>query len=323
MITIYSYNIAEGTMDQPTVDKLPELVESDNVDLWIDLEAPTQEESAILNDVFNFHELAIEDCTTVDIEEAKLDDYEDYLFLVFHSVLFNNGNMMFEITELDFFFGKNYVVTHHKKPTVGIGQLKKRLNKDIDFMSRGTDEILHAIVDSLVDNYFVSFKQLERVIYQIESELLSDPSKKTFNNLFKLKRSLINLRRIMTPEEEVIDSLGNAEHELIQEENKIYFQDVQDHVSSIRGHLDSYIEMVSGTMASYVSIATHRMNSVMQTLTIIATIVLIPTLIASIYGMNFDNMPLLHNSYGFAIVSFLCVLLTGGMLWYFKKQDWF
>ena len=80
-------------------------------------------------------------------------------------------------------------------------------------MSRGTDEILHAIVDSLVDNYFVSFKQLERVIYQIESELLSDPSKKTFNNLFKLKRSLINLRRIMTPEEEVIDSLGNAEHE--------------------------------------------------------------------------------------------------------------
>jgi len=322
MITIYSYNIAEGTLDNPTIEELPAIYESGNVDLWIDLESPTPQESEILSTVFDFHELAIEDCTAVDIEEAKLDDYEDYLFLVFHSVFFDKTDLTFDIIELDLFFGKNFVVTFHKMPTPGIKQVKKSLKKEIDFMGQGSDEILHAIVDSLVDNYMVSFKKLERSILQIETEILSEPSKKTFNNLFKLKRGLINLKRIMTPEEEVIDSLGNSELELIQEENKIYFQDVHDHISNIEGRLQSYIEMVTGTMYTYVSISQHRMNTIMQALTVIATIVLIPTLISSIYGMNLE-LPLQNSPHGFSIVMSLCFCLVVVMLWFFKKRDWF
>ncbi len=323
MITIYSYNIAEGILENPTTEKLPELLEADNVDLWVDIEAPTPDESEVLSSVFNFHELAIEDCIEADIEEAKLDDYEDYLFIVTHSVFFRKEKLSFDIIELDLFFGKNYVVTHHKKPTFGISQLKKRLEKKIDFMAQGTDEILHAIVDSMVDNYVISFKQLEKTIYNIETEILSNPTKKTFKDLFKLKIGLINLRRILTPGEEVLKSLGETDHELIQEENKVLFQDVHDHISNIEGLLQSYLEMVTSTMANYVSLTTHRMNSVMQTLTILATLVLIPTLIASIYGMNFDNMPLLHNEHGFFIISIVCLMLAGVMLWFFKKQDWF
>ncbi|HUT62820.1 MAG TPA: magnesium/cobalt transporter CorA [Anaerolineae bacterium] len=323
MITIYSYKIAEGTLECPSLQELPSIFESDNVDLWVDLEAPTPEESEILHTVFDFHELAIEDCTAVDIEEAKLDDYEDYLFIVFHSVSFNKNELAFDINELDLFFGKNYVVTYHKNPTPGIGQLKRHLEKGVDFMGQGTDEILHTIVDSLVDNYMLSFKELERTFYQIETEILSYPSKKTFNNLFKLKRELINLKRILAPEEEVTNSLGNSEHELIQEKNRIYFQDIHDHVSNIEGRLQSYIEMVTGTMYSYVSITSHRMNIIMQALTVVATIVLIPTLIASIYGMNFPNMPLQNNPHGFTIIMTLCFGLVLAFLWYFKKQDWF
>lgn len=323
MITIYSYNIAEGILENPTVEKLPELLEADNVDLWVDLETPSIEESEVLRSIFHFHELAFEDCIEADIEEAKLDDYEDYLFLVMHSVFFRREKLSFDIIELDLFFGKNYVVTYHKKPTFGINQLKKRLEKKIDFMAQGTDEILHAIVDSLVDNYVVSFKQLEKTIYNIEAEILSNPTKQTFSDLFKLKIGLINLRRILTPGEEVIESLGKTENELIQEENKVYFQDVHDHISNIEGLLQSYIEMVTSTMDNYVSLTTHRMNSVMQTLAILATLVLVPTLIASIYGMNFDKMPFLHNEHGFFIISIMCLILAGAMLWYFKKKDWF
>ena len=323
MITIYSYNIAEGILTCPSVEELPEIFESGNVDLWVDLEAPTNEEADILRTVFDFHELAIEDCITADNEEAKLDDYENYLFLVFHAVFYNKESLSFDITELDFFFSKNYVVTYHKRPTLGINQLKKRLERGIDFMAQGTDEILHAIVDSLVDNYTVTFKQLEKSIYRIEGEILSEPTKKTFNNIFRLKRGLINLRRIITPGEEVIESLAQSEHELIQEENTIYFQDIHDHMSSIQGLINSYMEMVTGTMDTYVSITNHRMTSVMQILTIISTIMLPPTLIASIYGMNFDTMPLLHSKFGFAVISSVCLLFAGSMLWYFKKQDWF
>lgn len=323
MVTIYSYNIAEGTLDKPTIEELPAIFESDSVDLWVDLESPTHQEAEILHTVFDFHELAIEDCTEIDIEEAKLDDYEDYLFLVFHSVIFDRINLLFEIIELDLFFGENYVVTYHKKPTPGIRQLKRKLEKNIDFMGQGSDEILHAIVDSLVDNYMASFKELERSILRIEAEILSNPSKKTFNDLFKLKRELLNLKRIITPEEEVVESLGNSEHELIKEENKVYFQDVHDHVSNIQGRLQSYLEMVTGTMYTYVSISQHRMNSVMQGLTVIATIVLLPTLIASIYGMNLKDMPFQHSEHGFAIIMTICLALVLFMLWFFKKRDWF
>jgi len=323
MITIYSYDIAEGTLESPPVEKLPELFESENVDLWVDLEAPTAEEAKILDTVFHFHELAIEDCTATDIEEAKLDDYEDYLFLVFHSVHFHRKNLTFDIIELDLFFGKNFVVTYHKKPTPGIRQIKKRLEKSIDFMSHGSDEILHAIVDSLVDNYMVTFKELERAILEIEAKILSEPSKETFNDLFKLKKGLINLKRIIGPEEEVVENLSNSEHYLIQEENKIYFQDIRDHVSNIKGHLQSFIEMVTGTMDSYVSITQYRMNTIMQTLTVIATVVLLPTLISSIYGMNLKDMPFQNSEHGFTIIMSLCFGLVLVMLWYFKKQNWF
>ena len=322
MVTIYSYDIAQGILEQPTVEKLPDLLEAENVDLWVDLENPTPEESEILRSVFNFHELAVEDCTQTDIEEAKLDDYEDYLFIVTHSVFFKWEQLKFEIIELDLFFGKNFVVTYHKKPTFGISQLKRRLDNKIDFMAQGTDEILHAILDSLVDNYFISFKHVERTIYNIEAEILSNPTKKTFSDLFKLKIGLINLRRILTPGEEVMKSLGESEYELIQEENKVYFQDVHDHISNVEGLLQSYLEMVTSTMDNYVSLATHRMNSVMQMLAILATLVLIPTLIASIYGMNLD-LPFQDNPHGFSIVIALNLLLMGLMLWFFKKKDWF
>jgi len=323
MITIYCYNIAEGTLETPTMEELPAIYESGNVDLWVDLEAPTPREAEILSTVFDFHELAIEDCTALDIEEAKLDDFEDHLFMVFHSVDFNSNDFTFEFIELDLFFGRNFVVTYHKKPTPGVKMLKQRLQKDIDFMGQGSDEILHAIVDSLVDNYIVVFKDLEKAILKIESEILSNPSKDTFNDLFRLKRGLIDLKRIVTPEEEVLNRLGNSEHELIQEENKVYFQDVHDHVSTIEGRLLASMEMVTGTMDMYVSISQHRMNSIMQTLTVIATIVLIPTLVSSIYGMNFNNMPLLESEHGFSFIMGMCLMVIVGMLWFFKKRDWF
>ncbi|MDP2983422.1 MAG: magnesium/cobalt transporter CorA [Candidatus Latescibacter sp.] len=322
MITMYSYNIAEGTLACPQIEELPALFEAENVDLWVDLESPTHEEAEILSAVFDFHELAIEDCVATENEEAKIDDYDNYLFLVFHSILFNSEKLIFDFDELDMFFGEHYVVTYHKKPVIGVNQLRKRLERDLDFMAQGTDEILHAILDALVDNYVASIKRLERTIYKLEAEILAEASQKTFNELFLLKRGLINLRRIMTPAEEVVEQLGTMENELIQEENRVYFQDIHDHISSIQGLLQSYTEMVSGTMDTYVSLTTHRMTNVMRTLTIISTILLPQTLIASIFGMNLD-LPFQKSPLGFYIIIGMDVLITGGMLWYFKIKDWF
>ena len=322
MITIYSYNIAEGTLACPPIEELPELFEAENNDLWVDFESPTREEAEILGTVFNFHELAIEDCVTTENEEAKLDDYEDYLFLVFHSIFFNSDKLIVDINELDLFFGEHYVVSFHKKPVMAVNQLRKRLEKSNDFMSQGTDEIFHAVLDALVDNYTASIKRLERTIYKLEAEIMVEASQKTFNELFRLKRGLINLRRIMNPAEEVVEQLGAMENELIQEENRVYFQDIHDHISSIQGLLQSFTEMVSGTMDTYVSLTTHSMTNVMRTLTIISTILLPQTLIASIFGMNLD-LPFQKSPMGFYIIIGADVIITGGMLWYFKVKDWF
>jgi magnesium transporter len=288
----------------------------------VDLETPTKEESEILGAVFNFHELAIEDCVALDIEEAKIDDYEDYLFLVFHAMFFNSEKLSFDISEIDIFFGEKYVVTYHTKPNPAINQLRKRLEKSITVMSSGTDELLHAVLDTIVDNYGTSFKRLEREIYKFEAQILTDASNRTFNDLFRLRRGLINLRRILSPGEEVLEDLGTKEHELIQEENRMYFQDVHDHMSTIQGLLVSYLEMVSGTMDTYVSLTTHRMTSVMRTLTILSFIMLPLTLIASLFGMNL-NLPFQKSPYGFTIIMLMELAIVGALLWFFKKRDWF
>ncbi len=322
MITIYGYNVAEGILSQHAVEELPGLIETEQIDLWVDLETPTKEESEILGTVFNFHELAIEDCVALDIEEAKIDDYEDYLFLVFHAMFFNSEKLSFDISELDIFFGEKYVVTYHTKPVPAINQLRKRLEKSISIMSSGTDELLHAVLDTVVDNYGTSFKRLEREIYKLEAQILTDASNRTFNDLFRLRRGLINLRRILTPCEEVLEDLGTKEHELIQEENRMYFQDVHDHMSTIQGLLGSYLEMVGGTMDTYVSLTTHRMTSVMRTLTILSFVMLPLTLIASLFGMNL-NLPFQKSQYGFTIIMAMELAIVVVLLWYFKKKDWF
>jgi magnesium transporter len=322
VITIYSYNVAEGTLSNPSIAELPGLVEAENLDLWVDLETATPEESEILGSAFNFHELAIEDCVALEIEEAKIDDYEDYLFLVFHSVHFNSEQLIFDVNELDIFFSEKYVVTYHKKPVPAIHQLRKRLDKRVDIMSNGTDELLHAVLDAIVDNYSTSFKKVEREIYRLEGQILADPSHRTFNEIFRLRRGLISLRRILAPGEEVLEDLGTKEHELIQEENRVYFQDVHDHMSTVHSLLGSYMEMVSGTMDTYMSLTTHRMTSVMRTLTILSFIILPLTLLASLFGMNL-NLPLQNDPNGFLIIIFLDLMIVGGLLWYFKKRDWF
>lgn len=322
MITIYSYNVAEGTLTCPTVEELSGLVEAENVDLWVDLESPTETESEILSTVFSFHELAIEDCVAVESEEAKIDNYEDYLFLVFHSISFNSEKLTFDFNELDAFFGEKYVVTYHKRPILGINQLRKKLERGVDFMSQGTDEILHAVLDAVVDNYGRSVKRLERTIYKLEGEILADASPQTFNDLFRLRRGLITLRRILAPAEEMVEELGSEEYDLIQEENRVYFQDVHDHISTVQGLLNSYMEMVTGTMDTYVSLTTHRMTSVMKTLTIMSFIILPLTLIASLYGMNL-NLPMQGKPYGFFVIVGVELFIAFGMLWYFKRKDWF
>ena len=190
-------------------------------------------------------------------------------------------------------------------------------------MAQGTDEILHAILDALVDNYAASFKRLERTIYKLEAEILAEASQKTFNELFRLKRGLINLRRIMTPAEEVVEQLGTMENELIQEENRVYFQDIHDHISSIQGLLQSYTEMVSGTMDTYVSLTTHRMTNVMRALTIISTILLLPDPYRQ--SIRYEPRPSFpeRTRSGFYIIIAMDLIITGGMLWYFKIKDWF
>jgi len=189
-------------------------------------------------------------------------------------------------------------------------------------MSSGTDELLHAVLDAVVDNVGHSFRKLERTFFLLGAEILSDSSQKTFKNLFLLKRSLINLRRVLAPAEEVIEELGTKEHELIQENNRVYFQDIHDHISTIQGLLNSYMEMLSGTIDSHIHLTTLRMTNVMTILTVIATIMIPLLLITSIYGMNIE-LPLQKNQHSFTIIMAISVFVTIVMLWYFKKKDWF
>ena len=323
MLNLFVYNRTTKTLEMPDISSLEKIREDRDYVLWLDMEAPTEEESSVLRDVFNFHELAIEDCLLAEAEEPKLDDYEDHLFIIVSAVSFSRSRDQFETTELDIFFGSGFVVTFHKKSIPGITTLRESVKKDETFMSKGSDNLLHAIVDRLVDNYSLSFKKFERYLYTVQAGIFENQDKEILNKLFNFKRTMLNLMLLMEPQREVLNRLSGGEIRFIDEENIPYFSDVYDHMDRIEGLMHSYNDLINGALDTYMSMSSNRMSQVMKTLTGISFIMLPLTFIASLYGMNFINMPGLKSPLGFPISMALMGILAGGMIWYFKKHKWF
>ena len=301
------------------------LMEQDGL-LWLDLESPNDFEEDALVEIFNFHALAIEDCLN-DRSHPKVDNYEDYLFIVMHGLvvqLAENEKIPKLVTqELNIFLGKNYIVTFHKVPVKAVEQVRDVINRKPEIhMSHGADLLLHSILDHLVDNYLPVLDQYDEVIDKLEEDVFDNPSKNYLSMVMQIKRDLFSLRRTMSPQRDILNAFTHSGYQLIKPKHLIYFKDVYDHLFKIYGSIEAMHETITGLLQAYFSYSSNRLNEIMKRMTVLATLTMPSVIIASIYGMNFHNIPGLEWSYGYHTSLILMGVISIIMLIWMKWKKW-
>jgi len=270
---------------------------------------------------YNLHPLILEDILNVN-QRAKIEYFEDYIFVVLKMLTYNDTAHEVESEQVSLVLGKNFVLTFQERAGDVFEPIRERLEKDKSTIrKKGADYLFHALIDIIVDHYFVVLEKLGNEIERLESEVISDPSPETVQGIHKLKGNLINMRRSIWPLREVSSQLSKDESQLLQGV-QIYFRDVYDHVIQIIDTVEMFRDTVSGLLDIYLTSVSNRMNEVMKVLTIIATIFIPLTLIAGVYGMNFRYMPELEWRYGYPAVLILMLCIGLGMVAYFKRKKW-
>jgi magnesium transporter len=294
--------------------------------LWVDLESPNDFEIECLIELFNFHPLAIEDCIN-DRSEPKLDDYDEYLFLVASSLSISHDREKdvekLAALELNIFFGKNYVVTFHKVPIAAVAQIRAAVEKKHErFLGQGSDMLVHALLDRLVDDYQPSLDYYDVKIDKVEDAAFGDAPERFISTVLQLKRDLFFLRRMIAPQRELLSHLTRSSSPYIKQEHMIYFRDVYDHLVSIYQFAEGHHEMLSNLLQAYFSYSSHKLNEIIKHMTVMATLTMPAVLIASIYGMNFKHIPELDWAYGYHYAIGLSIVVSVGMLVWMKWRKW-
>jgi magnesium transporter len=332
MIRSFAFT-TKGSLHTKDIDLflMPTLLADTNLFLWIDLEAPTKEEvKTILENVFHFHPLSIEDCITVSqspkVEEytpKEGDQFTPYLFMVIHAVDYSRQDGCFATGELDFFLGKNFLVTYHEKPLRSVVLVEERALKGTGQIARAPDRVAHSLLDALVDNYKPALDELSMEIGELEQLALQHPDKHTLNRILLIKKEVMHLRRIIGPQREVLARFAEGEFKLIRPHLVPYYRNVYDALFHIGEIAQGYTDSLTGILQVYLNMSSNQTGEVVKLLTLITVITTPLMMIGTWYGMNFEGMHELHAKYGYLIASISMVVSTVATYLYFKMRKWF
>ena len=306
--------------DLPLPD-LREAMKSGKGLLWVDLEAPTDDEVKVLGpDLFDFHPLAIEDCIHAQ-SRPKVDDYEEYLYLVFHA--WRREEREVRLEEVDFFLGGNYLVSHHAEPRSSVTGVIELVARDPRLvLGAGADMLLHNIIDRMVDRYTVVVDDIDQRVDGIETAVLEHPTDAALREILVLKRDLQELFRTIRHQRDVVNSLAREGHPVISKKGRQFFRDAYDHVVRIHDTVEGLRDEVAGARDAYLAVVSNRMNAVMKNLSLIATVILPLTLLTGIYGMNINHMPFQDDPHGFAILCGLMAVVGTVTYFAFRRRGW-
>ncbi|NMC52861.1 MAG: magnesium/cobalt transporter CorA [Chloroflexi bacterium] len=292
--------------------------------LWVSMEdAQPADFQAIMQDIFHFHPLTIEDCQSVGYQPPKVDEFKEYLFTIFHalSTTYPDGDL--ETRELDCILGPNYLVTSYQGLQMApVASIWERIKRDQRLVQNGADFLFHAVIDQLVDDYMPFLDQFDNEIDALEDQVIEKPQQPTLERILALKHNIVTLRRILSPQREILNRLSRDDLQLIKTSNRIYFRDIYDHVVRIQDLSESIRDIVSGTLDTYLSVTSNRLNEVMKALTIVSTIFLPLSFVAGVFGMNFKHMPELNWPWGYPLAWVLFIAITIGMVLFFKRRGW-
>jgi magnesium transporter len=300
------------------------LKEPDTI-VWLDLEAPDHAEVNLLREEFSFHPLAIEDAVK-EHERPKADSYAAYYLFIFYAAAYNNdrnrGEPQIDLRGLNIFVGKNFIVTIHKKPILQVTQTIARWHAPDSPLGYSVGAILHALLDAIVDDYFTLMDQVVDWVEDLEDEIFSRQRAGSIEEIFALKKDLLLLRRVVAPERDVLNVLLRQETPIFKQEGILYMQDVYDHLVRVTDTVDTYRDLLSSALDSYLSLQSNQLNQLVKTLTLSSILLMACSLIAGIYGMNFDYMPELHWPLGYPFALVLMLFVGLGLGLYFHSRKW-
>jgi magnesium transporter len=309
------HHAESGFNDKIKLDSISELIPDGRHVLWLDIQDPTSGDLELLRREFGFHELALEDVARRH-QRAKLDHYGEYYFIVLYAL--NPGRS----DELHLFIGQNYLVTIHYGEVPEIAETAERWRKNADRMEPGVAMVVYSLLDAVVDAYFPVVDDIAERVERLEQGMFNGGRQHPMAELFALKKELLNLRRTLTPERDVLNIMTRQDDPILGQHNFVYFQDVYDHVIRVLESIDLYRDQLTGLLEAHLSVVSNRLNSVMKRMTALATILMSVNLIASIYGMNFEFMPELKWEYGYPYTIGLMAAVGLILVAIFKRIDW-
>ncbi len=310
--------------DVQTIDGIADfdqLICQENCVLWVDLCKPTDEESFILTHDFKFHPLAIEDVIS-EKPRTKIDDYDRYLFLVFQIVDYIGREEGLKTSEIDMFLSENSLVTVHYDEHRIFDYLYHRAERDERLMSRGVDFLFHALIDAAVDNFNTTLDILEYEVDQVEDDVLGEPDEETLRSIFTLRRDIVNLKRIVIPQMEVLNHLSRDQFKLITTKAAVYFSDIHDHLVRINDIADVHREILNSSLEIYFSSVSTKTNEIIKFLTIFTVLFIPPTFLVGLWGMNFRYMPEYDWKYGYLFALLVMLVTVLVLIVYFRKKRW-
>jgi magnesium transporter len=278
-----------------------------------------------LREHYPFHPLDLEDCLSR-LERPKIDEYEDYLFVIMQFPVFDEAHRFSHASEVDLFIGPGYLVTVHDGNLWPIARLFDDCQTDeaiqAQHMGRGASRLMHDVIDRLVDYCFPILYKVDANILEIEENIFTDHVPDLLQEISWVRRDIIALQRIVKPQIAIISNLQHKDRPFIRGDLDVYFGDVLDHLSKAWDLLEDHRDVIEGLSDTANTLTSHRINEVIKILTIISVIMLPLTLLAGIYGMNLE-LPLDENSpYSFLVIMLLMALIAGGMILFFKKRRW-
>lgn len=291
--------------------------------LWINITGVHQTEAIrTVGETYNLHPLVLEDIVST-VQRPKVEDYDDYLFIVV-KVLLPLPEGDFSSEQLSMVLGNGYLLTFQEGITEDAFHIiRERLHSGKGkIRSMGADYLAYALLDSVVDRYFTVLELFGEHLISIEDEIALHPTPRALVQLNDLKKEVIFLRKTIWPLREVVSFLERDENSLIQDQTRLFFRDVHDHAVQTIETIETYRDLLSSMLDLYLSSLGNRTNEIMKFLTVVGTIFIPLTFIVGLYGMNFKYMPELEWHYGYFIVLAIMVMMSIGMICYFRHRKW-
>lgn len=297
---------------------------------WVDLDKPTDEEYGLLDDVFGFHPLAIEDSIQYS-QRPKIESYrhtgstctQGYFYMVIHGPDPETFREKVRTKELDIFMSERFLVTIHEERMNSVAEVKAKADADAELvLDAGIDRLLHNILDRLVDHYNPILDHLQEEIDALEEQSVDCPTPDVLHRIAAQKRELLNFRRIIAPQRDVLAQLTRGDVPFIREGTRVYLRDVLDHLVRAVELIELYRDIIVGARDIYMSSVSNNLNQVMKTLTVITVIALPLNVITGFFGMNFDALPGIHSQRAFWITLVLMLGAIAVMIYVLRRRNW-